>query len=262
MRLPVTMGQVSEQSRSLTQEKAKQLILNATNMASEYLQNAKSSAGGQAGVSMKTMNREKQDLSALVDYYNSQGQVAPAISTDPSGDIRKLSEMYAATSDPGLRSQYHQRALELAQGAGWLKPGEAVDSVSSLPQMTATGTENIDSYQQAIDNYLAQQKVNKVGSSGGKSSGPTDKEVSQSKVNDYIVSTVESRKTPKDASAQLQRDMSMFTSDEVIKIQDYIDKWEKAVNAGTREYGRYYTPKQSPTSPNIYSTGLSALNNI
>ena len=40
------------------------------------------------------------------------------------------------------------------------------------------------------------------------------------------------------------------------------EKGEKAVEAGTREYGRYYTHKQPPTSPNIYSTGLSALNNI
>jgi len=227
----------------MSNDQAKQIVQNALASAQTYLQGMKTMAGGQPDVPMKTMARERMDLDALINYYNAQGKVAPAISTDPSGDIRRLGEMWSATKDPQLRNMYHQQALALAQNAGWLKPGEEVASVNSLPQMTAAGTPNMDSIkmtealkQQEIENLQKNRQLEISTANAGLSSGTTDKPLTSTeikkRVNEYIAEVAEKRKTAVDARAQLERDREYLkkyvglTDADILEIQKYIDKWD------------------------------------
>jgi len=178
MNLPFSMNDISKATDSSGQ--AKKLMTDAMAMAGDYLKGIKGLAGGQPGVPMKTMAREEMEKKNLDNYYTSQGLIAPISANDPSAQIRKLGDMWAATEDPALKDLYHQQALKLAQGSGWLKPGEQVDSVVSMAQMTNAGLPD-PKYQQAlaqqfVENQLKQQiaetqKINASKSGGGGSSG-------------------------------------------------------------------------------------------
>lgn len=252
--LPFNFSDINSASTAMSNDQAKQIVQNALASAQTYLQGMKTMAGGQPDVPMKTMARERMDLDALINYYNAQGKVAPAVSTDPSGDIRRLGEMWSATKDPKLRNLYHQQALSLAQNAGWLKPGETVASVNSLPQMTAAGTPNMDSIklrenlkQQEIENQQKNRQLDISALNAGGSSSPDGSlKTSEIKkrIDEYIAEVAEKRKTANDARAQLERDRENLknfvglTDADILTIQQYIEKWD-----ADGRYGYNYKPK-------------------
>lgn len=65
--------------------------------------------------------------------------------------------------------------------------------------------------------------------------------------NDYIGNIIETRKTPKDAAAQLQRDEERLmrlglTQYDIAQLKKYIDSWANQFDSGSRGYGRNYQP--------------------
>lgn len=163
-------GNFFNTAQNMSSDQAKQLVTNALANANTYLQGMKTMAGGTEGVPMKTMKKDQQDWEQLTSYYNQQGQVGPKTSTDPSADIRALGQAWGKTSDPAQRNKYHQMALDLATKAGWLMPGETVDSVSSMPQMSAAGMPN---YESEMDKLALALKAS--GGGGGGAGGGTIK---------------------------------------------------------------------------------------
>ncbi len=173
---------------SMTNDQAKVLVANAVANANTYLQGLKMMAGGTEGIPMKTMDKDQQDWKQLTDYYNQQGLVGPKTSTDPTADIRAIGEAWAATTDPTERNKYHQMALDLATKAGWLKPGETVASVSSMPQMSAAGTPTYESQMDQLALALRGSGGGggTGGTSGAKAPSAQDKTLATSALKDQV----------------------------------------------------------------------------
>lgn len=209
-----------------SQDRTKSLMNQAMSMAGTYVQGLKQLAGGTADKPMKTMAKQQIDDANTQNYYASQGLTAPINSEDPSGAIRLLSQKWAENKDnPDLQNQFHDQAVKLAQGAGWLKPGESTASVVSMPQISNAGLPTWErqaneaasqaaAQQQDFENQLALAELGRkqaetnysIGkpyynpNSGSDSSKPTQ--------NDYasaILSAAKDYKTPANYKADLER---------------------------------------------------------
>lgn len=206
---------------------SKVLISDAVTAANTYLQGLKGNAGIPADQVGKSMVREKLDYAQMKDYADSQGLVGPVNSNDPSLAIRELGVKWAKTTDPTLRDQYHQQALKLAQGAGWLEPGQTVDSVNGMAQQTMAGTPNYESQQDAIALQMKMLAAQKSGSgSGGGGKGGDDSTSLANEMNQVKMSLKDGM-SPKKVEAMILLDQPNLLAggikpDEITKLIDYV----------------------------------------
>ena len=88
-------------------------------------------------------NADLEKQRRLENQYTALGKVAPLDAGDITPQIRRYGEIYTAEKARGNMAgaeAAHQAAVALAQGTpGWLQPGQNVESVSSLSNMTSAG---------------------------------------------------------------------------------------------------------------------------
>lgn len=129
---------------------------------------------------------EQQNLNNYNTQLTAQGLTPMTSLGDlPSVQIRQLGQAWQNTTDPTLRDQYHQQALQVAQKAGLIPEGYT-GSVNGLATLSAAGTPSYErtykdqAYKDAVaqqewENQLAQSKynlsVNKASGSGSSGGG-------------------------------------------------------------------------------------------
>lgn len=102
---------------------------------------------------------EQQKLTNYNNQLTAMGQTPMTSLNDlPAVQIRRLGQAWQSTTDPALRDQYHQQALQLAQNAGLIPQGYA-GSVNGLPTLGLAGTPSYAATQQDIVNRQNQQKI-------------------------------------------------------------------------------------------------------
>jgi hypothetical protein len=87
-------------------------------------------------------NAELEQRRRLENQYADMGEIAPMSDSDITPQIRRYGEIYTAEKARGNMAgaeAAHQAALALASGTGWIQPGQNVESVSSLSNMTSAG---------------------------------------------------------------------------------------------------------------------------
>ncbi|MDD3927815.1 MAG: hypothetical protein PHT33_14280 [bacterium] len=87
-------------------------------------------------------NAELETRRRLENQYADMGEIAPMSDSDITPQIRRYGEIYTAEKARGNMAgaeAAHQAALALASGTGWIQPGQNVESVSSLSNMTSAG---------------------------------------------------------------------------------------------------------------------------
>lgn len=107
------------------------------------------------------LNVTQEQQRRLENQYGQAGLIAPLSTADITPQIRRYSQDYntaMAAGDVAGAQAAHNSALELARSAGWIKPGETVESVSSLPQMSLAATPTIAAQQAQAEAALNQQK--------------------------------------------------------------------------------------------------------
>lgn len=174
---------------------------------------------------LSLINAQKEAEQQKLENYNTmlstQGLTPmTSLSDYPSVQIRQLGQAWQNTTDPTLRNQYHQQALQVAQKAGLIPEGYT-GSVNGLATLSAAGTPSYEktfSDTKYADALKQQQWENEYkerelaadtayknaslaarGSSGG-STKPTQ--------SDYIstfMSSSSQYKTPSNYKADLQR---------------------------------------------------------
>ena len=87
-------------------------------------------------------NTDSEQQRRLENQYSALGLVAPMSADDITPQIRQFGEAYMAAQDRGDQQGMiaaHKAAVDLATKTGWINPGQTVESVNSLPNMTSAG---------------------------------------------------------------------------------------------------------------------------